>query len=114
MHGYLSATDAQFKTFFAPGNYPYAPPGLSQYQNGDGVSVNWTDKDGANWSSYSATVAQPAGSAFKIISVEDAYDITGTYYVKVKMQFNCVLYKENSGLSVQLTNGEMVGYFGKI
>jgi hypothetical protein len=114
MHGYLASTNAQFKAFFAVATYPYAPPGINDYQNGDGIIIAWTDKDGNNWSSHTASTAQPAGSNFKILSVEDATDITGTYYVKVKMQFNCILYKENTNLSMQLTNGEMVGYFGKI
>lgn len=114
MHGYLASTNAQFKAFFAVATYPYAPPGITDYQNGDGIIITWTDKDGNNWSSHTATTAQPAGSNFKILSVEDAPDITGTYYVKVKMQFSCVMYKENTTMSMQLTNGEMVGYFGKI
>jgi hypothetical protein len=114
MHGYLASTEAQFKTYFSPVNYPCAPPGPVNYQNGDGVIIGWTDKDGNNWSSLHATSAQPASSSFKIISVDEIHDATGTYYLKVKMQFNCVLYKEGTNTLISLTNGEMVGYFGKI
>jgi hypothetical protein len=114
MHGYVQATDAQFKAFFALGDHPYAPPAPSDYGNGDGVILSWTDKQGNQWSSGHPTLSQPAGSTFKIISVEDAIDITGTFYIKVKMQFNCTLYKAGTTQSVTLTNGEMLGYFGKI
>lgn len=114
LSGYLQATNATVKNFFAVNSYPFAPPGPSPYQNGNGVMVYWIDKTGAGWTSFHATQAQPATSSFKIISVEDAPDLTGTYYVKVKMQFNCTLYKVNSTETVVLTNGEMVSYFGKI
>lgn len=118
MHGYLTATDAQFKAFFPVGNQPYTPPstmpGANPFHKGDGVVVTWYDKQGNTWSSHHITESQPAGSSFKIVSVEDAYDLTGTYYIKVKMQFNCKLYKENSTEVATLTNGEMVAYFGKI
>lgn len=113
MHGYQSATDAAFKAFFAIGDHPYAPPGLGTYDNGNGVVVGWGDPQGGDWSSHHATLGQ-AGSTFKIISVEDAYDIRGIYYIKVKMQFSCKLYNKTTGAVKQLTNGEMVAYFGKI
>jgi hypothetical protein len=38
----------------------------------------------------------------------------GRVYIKVKMQFNCTLFKENSTDEVVLTNGEMVGVFGML
>lgn len=115
MHGYLAATDAQFKAFFAVGNHPFAPPEPNgPHDQADGIVIYWTDKQGKAWTSFHATQAQPASSTFKIVSVEDATDITGTYYIKVKMQFNCTLYKENSIETATLTNGEMLAYFGKI
>jgi len=108
-HHYTTATQAQFKAFFAPGDYPYAPTNFST----DGVSITWTDPNGEYWDTRNGSVDQ-SGSTFKIISVEDAPDITGTFYVKVKMQFTCKLYNVNSGAMKQLTNGEMVVYFGMI
>ena len=114
LRGYSTSTEAQFKAFFTPGTYPLAPPGPANLQNGDGIVISWTDKDGNNWSSLHATSAQPASSSFTIISAEDGHDANGVYYVKAKMQFNCVLYKAGTNTIVALTNGEMVGYFGKI
>lgn len=113
MHNYLAATDARFKAFFTPGTYPYAPPGLSTFDNGDGIAIGWTDPSGNNWDSHAGTADQ-TGSTFKIISVEDNYDAIGDYYIKVKMQFSCKLYNENTGDMKQLTNGEMVALFGKL
>lgn len=118
MHGYTAANEAQFKAFFPVGNHPYTPPfvigGANPFEKGDGVVVYWTDKQGKHWNSSHITQAQPVASSFKIISVEDGHDLSGTYYVKVKMQFNCILYKEGTNETATLTNGEMVAYFGKI
>lgn len=113
MHLYQSATDNNFKAFFSLGDHPYAPAGITDFDNGDGVIVSWGDPTGGDWTSHTSTSDQ-TGSTFKIISVEDAYDLTGTYYIKVKMQFSCKLYNVTTGAVKQLTNGEMVGYFGKI
>ena len=110
MHNYLSATEAQFKAFFAPGQYSFAPESFLQ---GDGVQVYWTDRNGEDWYTRDGRTDQ-SGSIFKIISVEDSPDALGRYYVKVKMQFNCKLYNVNTGAMKQLTNGELVAYFGKI
>lgn len=113
MHNYLSATDAQFKAFFNPGTYPYAPPGPGTFTNGDGFVLGWTDPSGNEWYTQAGTGDQ-TGSTFKIISVEDSYDVIGNYYIKVKMQFSCKLYNVNTGDMKQLTNGEMVALFGKL
>ncbi|WP_276480144.1 hypothetical protein [Paraflavitalea pollutisoli] len=110
---YNTATEAQFKDFFAVNTYPYAPPATNAYQNGNGVIIDWVDKSGVKWSSFHATTVQPSGSSFKIVSIEEIRDPTGIYGLKVKMQFNCTLHKENSTETTVLTNGEMVGLFGK-
>jgi hypothetical protein len=116
VHGYYNATDAQFKAFFTTGTQPFTPPAPSDrpFDNGDGFVIYWTDKQGNNWSSSHPTQTQPAGSSFKVLTVEDGTDLAGTYYVKVKMQFNCTLYKVGTNETVVLTNGEMLGFFGKI
>jgi hypothetical protein len=113
MHNYLSATNVTFKAFFTPGNYPYAPPGFHTFDNGNGVAIGWSDPSGEYWDSHAGTADQ-TGSTFKIISVVDSYDAIGNYYITVKMQFNCKLYNINTGAVKQLTNGEMVGLFGKL
>jgi hypothetical protein len=110
MHNYQAATKAQFYAFFAPGNYPYAPASFSQ---GNGVVVVWTDPAGVYWSTQYGTADQ-TGSAFKIISTEDAKDALGRVYIKVKMQFNCKLYNETTGVMKELKNGEMVAVFGQL
>lgn len=116
VHGYYNATDAQFKAFFTTGTQAFAPPAPAArpFDNGDGFVIYWTDKQGNDWSSSSPTQSQPAGSSFKILSVEEGRDLAGTYYVMVKMQFNCTLYKVGGTETVTLTNGEMLGFFGKI
>jgi hypothetical protein len=110
MHNYLTATPAQFKAFFTPGDYPYAP---TSYSDGNGVKIFWTDTKGENWSTRNGPVDQ-AGSTFKIISAQDIIDLAGNYYLKVKVQFNCKLYHETTGAMKQVTNGEAVVAFGML
>lgn len=110
MHNYQAATKAQFYAFFAPGNYPYAP---ADFSNGDGVSVDWGDPSGGNWSTQFGTADQ-TGSTFKIISTVDAKDALGRVYIKVKMQFDCKLYNQATGAMKELKNGEMVAIFGQL
>ncbi len=111
MHHYINSSNADFKAFFAPGDYPYTPGG--SFDNGDGVNVSWRDKNGNDWDSNAGSADQ-TGSTFKIISVDDVFDAVGNYYIRVKMQFNCKLYQHDTGEMKELTNGEMVGLFGKI
>lgn len=108
-HNNISASNADFKAFFKPGNYTYH---YNTLQHPDGVIVSWTDTNGDNWDTESGTGDQ-TGSAFKIISVVDDYDAIGRYYVKVKMQFNCKLYNETTGVMKPLLNGELVASFGR-
>ena len=110
MHGYINSSDSAFKAFFKPGTYPYAPISLSSV---DGIYISWMDKSGANWATDEGTGDQ-TGSTFKILSVAEERDVRGILYVRVKMQFNCKLYKEGTGEMRLLTNGEFVGLFGKI
>ena len=78
---------------------------------GPGVQVQWVDKNGVVWDSSYGTGDQ-TGSSFKILSLEYAPDAAGRYYLKVKMQFNCKLYKEGTFETKVLTNGESVFPFG--
>lgn len=110
MSHYLSASDADFKAFFPIGDQPYAPKGPGP-QNG--IVIGWTAPDGQSWTTNAGTGDQ-TGSTFKIISVTDSYDALGRYYIEVKMQFECKLYNYQTGDEKKLTNGEMVGLFGKI
>jgi hypothetical protein len=113
MHHYLSVSDADFRGFFIPGNYPYTNgPETNPYQNGNGVYIIWTDPQGNFWSTTYGSHDQ-TGSTFSIISVQDAHDGVRDY-VKVKMRFSCKLYKQGTGEMKQLTNGEMVSLFGKL
>lgn len=110
MHNYLTASDAAFKAFFPVGDIAYAPAGPLR---GDGIIIGWKDENGAYWTTTSGTGDQ-TGSSFKILGVKDGYDLTGTYYIEVKMEFECKLYNENTGEEKKLTKGEMTGIFGKI
>jgi hypothetical protein len=105
---YYSATNATVKEFLAPGSYPYKS--TSQH----GISILWGDKEGKLWSTNYGSQDQ-TGSTFKIVSAEEYFgDPTVMYTLKVKMQFNCKLYKEDTGEMKELTNGEMVGLFARI
>jgi hypothetical protein len=111
MHNYINSSDSAFKAFFKPGTYPYAP--ISPLTSVDGIYISWMDKTGANWITDGGTGNQ-TGSTFKILSVSEERDVRGILYLRVKMQFNCKLYKEGTGEMRPLTNGEFVGLFGKI
>jgi hypothetical protein len=109
MHGYYDATDDQFRAFFAPGTRSYT----KDFSAMDGVNIGWKDANGVSWQTDYGTGDQ-TGSTFTIVSIENARDITGTLYLKTKMQFKCKLYNETTGEVKTVTSGEMVGSFGKI
>jgi hypothetical protein len=107
MHGYQSATQAQFKAFFPVGNVSYAP---ASFSTGDGVKVYWTDAAGESWETRDGPVDQ-TGSTFKIVSVQDYTDAGQNFYVIATVQFSCKLYN-SAGAMKPLTNGEAVVPFG--
>jgi hypothetical protein len=109
MHGYESATNDDFKAYFAPGSRNYT----KDFNTMDGVTIGWKDANGVNWETDFGSGDQ-TGSTFSIVSVAGAPDITGTYYLKTKMQFKCKLYNETTGEVKTVTSGEMLGSFGKI
>ncbi|SFW27578.1 hypothetical protein [Chitinophaga sancti] len=108
MHGYLKASDSQFRAFFAAGTRNYT----KDFSTMDGVSIGWKDPNGVQWQSNNGSGDQ-TGSTFSIISIEDARDVTGTLYLKTKIRFTCKLYNE-AGEVKTVTKGEMLGSFGKI
>lgn len=106
MHNYTTATQAQFKAFFAPGTYSYAPLSFS---NGDGIQLGWTDTKGEVWDTRDGKVDQ-TGSTFKIISTQDFTDLAGDYYVKVKVEFSCKLYNTTTGAMKQATGEASIAF----
>lgn len=106
MPNFISAMQTDLKNFFKTGAYNYSPGA----QNG--IDISWDDADGKSWSTSFGSADQ-TGSNFKIVSVADDPDVLGKYYVKVKSQFNCILYDGN-GNSLIVTGGEMVGAFGPL
>lgn len=108
LHNYTTVTQSQLKTFFPVGSVSFAP---ADPFSGDGITILWTDPSGVRWSTGNGTMQQ-LGSSFKIISTEDYVDSNGDSYLKVKVQFNCKLYKPNSLVVNQVTNGEAVLLFG--
>ncbi|MGN6531842.1 MAG: hypothetical protein ACTHK0_08830 [Ginsengibacter sp.] len=113
LHNYLSLTNVQFYNYFAPGNFSYTTgPDYDPFKNGDGFIISWFDKDGQEWTTSDGSGDQ-TNSTIKIISVKDSQAINN-YYLLVKLQFSCKLYNTNTGEMKQLTNGEFVGFFGKI
>jgi hypothetical protein len=109
MHHYMNATNADFKAYFAPRTRVYT----KDFSVADGVNLGWTDANGEEWGTDYGTGDQ-TGSTFSIISFADATDLTGTLYLKTKMQFKCKLYNHTTGAVKEITSGEMVGNFGKI
>lgn len=109
---YSLATNSAIKDFFAPGSYSYISADSLNFPNASGISIIWGDKENKLWGTEYGSGDQ-TGSSFKIISVEEDYDPTVLYALKVKMQFTCKLYKEDTGEMKQLTNGEMVGAFAR-
>jgi hypothetical protein len=111
MHNFTSITQDQFKAFFSPGDYSYAPIDGSTGTFGDGISLYWVEPDGTDmWITGDGTTMQ-SGSSFKIISAADATDAQGNYYLKVKVQFTCNFYSINTGATKTVTNGEAVVKF---
>ena len=107
LYNYYVATNATVKDFLSPGTYPYKTTTIQ------GISILWVDKEGSLWSTHYGSQDQ-TGSNFKILSTEEYNDPSVMYSLKVKMQFNCKLYKEDTGEMKELTNGEMVGLFARL
>jgi len=110
---YFVATNATVKSFFSPGTYSYIKADSVNFPNANGISILWGDKEGKLWRTTYGSADQ-TGSTFKIISAEEYNEPSGLYALKVKMQFNCKLYKEGIGEMKLLTNGEMVGLFARV
>lgn len=108
LRNYITVTQSQLKTFFPVGAVSFAP---ANPFSGDGVTILWTDPNGDRWTTGDGSTQQ-SGSSFKIISAEDYMDSNGDPYLKVKVQFNCKLYKASSTDTKQVTNGEAVLLFG--
>lgn len=105
LHGYITATDDDFKNFFAPGDYPFSVGAEN------GVVIGWLDESGTEWDSDKGTADQ-TGSSFKIVSQSVAQTVINLY-LTVRVQFNCKLY-DDSGHVRTVTNATFVGAFGKI
>lgn len=105
MNNYLSATNTEFKNFFAPGTYAYGSFGSN------GMTINWKDPGGLIWSTDTGTADQ-TGSTIRIVSVTDHNGTNGTFYLKTTIEFNCKLY-DGAG-NRKDASGTFVGLFGKI
>ncbi len=112
LYNYPTATLESFKNFFKPASYPYA-----QYPNNNnggllsnGISIDWKDKTGKEWSSIFGTANQ-TGSTFKILSADGFLGNGQSFlYDKVTIEFTCKLYDGN-GNSLP-ASGKYVGQFG--
>lgn len=105
MNNYLSATNQDFKNFFAPGTYSFGSFGSN------GMTINWKDPSGMIWSTDTGSTDQ-TGSTIRIVTVTDQSGSTGTYYIKTTVEFNCKLY-DGAG-NMKQASGTYVGLFGKI
>ncbi len=97
-------SSAVFKSFFTPHTYPY------DFDATHGISIEWNDGTGMIWSTDKGTGDQ-TGSNFEITDRKDFLDLTGEYYVKIKAQFNCIVY-DDFGQSKTFTDGIYIGAFG--
>lgn len=100
-----SPENDDFKAFFSPGTYSFS------VDLKNGFQVEWYDSNGKQWTSYFGTGDQ-SGSAITIDDMKDE-EVFGTYQVRVKISFHCMLY-EDGGNSIELTNGVYVGSFGNL
>jgi hypothetical protein len=112
IYDYSSATEEDFKKFFQPGSYPFA---FNHTQNiGAGIIISWASSEGRHYSTFSlVSNNDQTGSFFRITGIEDGFNSSGKYFVKVKMQFRCKLYEVHTKEIKELTAGEMVTYFVK-
>lgn len=106
MHHYRTATNNDFKAYFAPGTRTYT----DNYFTADGVMLTWTDAKGKKWATYFGN--DQNGSTFSIISITDITNPSGILHLKTKMQFTCKVYNVDGVM--KMMSGEMVGKFGKI
>ena len=112
IYDYSSATEEDFKKFFQPGSYPFA---FNHTQNiGAGIIISWASSEGRHYSTFSlVSNNDQTGSFFRITGIEDGFNSSEKYFVKVKMQFRCKLYEVHTKEIKELTAGEMVTYFVK-
>lgn len=112
MHNYLSSSNSQFVSFFNPKDYNFTTgPAYDPFSNGNGFTIEWRDSSGHFWNTYSGTGDQ-TGSVITVVSVAEVPNQIN-YYIRVKIRFSCVLYREDTGEGMRLTNGEFDGIFGK-
>ena len=108
LYRYRSSTQADFKNFFQPGSYPFTVKLCGRPT--DGMILFWSDSTGEPWTTLNEIGGQPDGY-FAITGVEDGFDSSGIYFVKVRSRFKCRLYGLRSGRTRDLTDGEAVSYF---
>jgi hypothetical protein len=106
---YRDITKTVFRASLAPGSYPIR----KSFKDGNGVMISWMDADGEIWSTEFGTGDQ-TGSTFNIINITDLPNDYGTFYIMTKMQFNCKLYNSKTGAMKQISNGEIISFFGMI
>jgi hypothetical protein len=104
---FANATQAQFKSYFNPGNYTYGNPMNFTAPVVNGMGVTWYDENGKKWESDPST--NQTGRSIAIVSVAD-YQATPIYRIKVMVTFNCILY-DGLGNQKTLTNGKLYGLF---
>lgn len=91
----------------------FLPLGSANYtaDPADGVTVHWRDNAGTYWSTEKGSGNQ-SGSTFNIMATTPL-DTTYNKLVKVHIKLSCKLYND-AGDSMQLTDGEYVGYFDSL
>ena len=95
----------RFKSFFQTGILSYNTASIKW------VQVKWVDATGDFWSTTAGTGLQ-TGSNFTITDIKPLGFVLGDYYMKFRATFNCTLYNDITGASMQLTDGLYVGGFG--
>ena len=101
-----SPTPAEMDAFFAPGTRSF-----SELPGTPGVMINIIIDDTDMWSWYQSNVqAQPTESTFTITDAEPYDDGSGTYQLKVRATFNCMMWNYAADDMV-CVDGVFVGYF---
>ncbi|RFS18793.1 hypothetical protein DVR12_26710 [Chitinophaga silvatica] len=99
-----TASTDQFKSFFTTTNHPIAESAAAT----TGVIITMSDVDNTIWTSATAQ----SNTSFKVLSAEPL-NLTGIYYLKVKMIFTCKFVNLGTGAVKEVKNGEATMLFVK-
>ena len=116
LKNFNTATDEQFRNFFAIGYYPFIDlkDSAQSYSlaNVSGVALLWVDDDAMIWRTDNIPGTQ-LGSSFRIAGQEVVSYFSSTgMQVRIVAEFNCKLYNK-TGKMIEINKGKIAYYFHK-